>query len=141
MLKTIFEQFVSDPKRHRIYEREALALRASELIFELMEKEGVSKAQLAERIGASRAHITQALSGARNMTVHTLADLSFVLGHKIELEALPLHGSKSAVVQYIPANTEKQECFFGTPSDDDCANEYCDSEGEHDVETNYPRAA
>jgi transcriptional regulator with XRE-family HTH domain len=117
MLKTVFEEFVSDPKRHMAYEREALALQASELILELMEKEGVTKSQMAELVGKSRALITQLMSGSRNMTVHTLSDLAFALGHKIELEALPLRGSRSAA-QYVAADpSEKQKCFFGTSHD------------------------
>ena len=34
MLKTTFEEFVSDQKRHMAYQRESLALQASEMILE-----------------------------------------------------------------------------------------------------------
>jgi transcriptional regulator with XRE-family HTH domain len=85
-----FQDFVSDPKRRRIYEREALAFEAAELISELMEEQGVSKTKLAELAGTSKSHITQLLSGSRNMTMHTLADLAFVLGHKVGIKADPL---------------------------------------------------
>jgi transcriptional regulator with XRE-family HTH domain len=85
-----FQDFVSDPKRRRIYEREALAFEASELISGLMEDQKVSKTELAALTGSSKSHITQLLSGSRNMTMHTLADLAFVLGHKIELKSSPL---------------------------------------------------
>ena len=108
MLRHMFEDFIADPKRHRIYEREALALQASEMILGLMEREGVTKAELAERIQASRAHVTQVLDGSRNMTVHTLADLAFALGHRVELDSMPLTGNKS-VVQYVPADAQEQE--------------------------------
>ena len=85
-----FQQFISDPKRRRIYEREALAFDASELISRLMEDQGVSKSHLAADIGTSKSHVTNLLSGSRNMTLHTLADLTFALGHKIEMKATPL---------------------------------------------------
>jgi transcriptional regulator with XRE-family HTH domain len=85
-----FQDFVSDPKRRRIYAREALAFEASELISGLMEDQKVSKTELAGLTGSSKSHITQLLSGSRNMTMHTLADLAFVLGHKIELKPAPL---------------------------------------------------
>lgn len=136
-MKTIFDKFISDPKRHRIYEREALALQASELIFELMEKEGINKAELAERLDASRAYITQILSGSRNMTMHTLADLTYALGHKIGLEALPLHGGKSSVVQYIPRQTDKQNSLFGSTAQEQSLGDDCE-ETETD---NFPAAA
>ena len=86
-LRTKFEEFVADPKRRRVYERESLAFEAAELISGLMEQRQVSKTELAERIGASKSHVTQLLSGSRNMTMHTLADLAFALGHKIEIRA------------------------------------------------------
>jgi transcriptional regulator with XRE-family HTH domain len=89
-LKTKFEKFISDAKRRRLYERESLAFEAAELISELMEKQNVSKSELATRIGASKSHITQVLSGSRNMTVYTLADLAFALGHKVGIESIPL---------------------------------------------------
>ena len=89
-LQDHFQDFVSDPKHRRIYEREALAFEASELISGLMEDQKVSKTELAGLIGSSKSHITQLLSGSRNMTMHTLADLAFVLGHKIELKPAPL---------------------------------------------------
>jgi len=75
--------FRFDPKRRRIYEREALAFEASELISRLMEEQQLSKTDLARLVGTSKSHVTQLLSGSRNMTVHTLADLAFALGHKV----------------------------------------------------------
>jgi hypothetical protein len=90
LLNDHFQDFVADPERRRIYEREALAFDASELISELMEKQDVSKSKLAHLAGTSKSHVTQLLSGSRNMTMHTLADLAFVLGHKVEIKAAPL---------------------------------------------------
>jgi transcriptional regulator with XRE-family HTH domain len=139
-MKNTFEQFISDPKRHRIYEREALALQASEMIFELMEKEGINKAQLAELMDASRAHITQVLSGSRNMTVYTLADLTFALGHKVKLEALPLYGRRTGCGHYVPQRSEKQPGFFGISHDS--SNSPADEHGERqETETNFAVAA
>ena len=50
-LKGHFREFISDPKRRRIYEREALAFEASELISRLMEEQQVSKTDLARLVG------------------------------------------------------------------------------------------
>ena len=108
-LKDHFQDFVSDPKRRRIYEREALAFEAAELISELMEQQNVSKTKLAELVGTSKSHITQLLSGSRNMTMHTLADLSFVLGHKVEIKADPLRAVSrwfDVDKQYVGTQTE-----------------------------------
>jgi transcriptional regulator with XRE-family HTH domain len=116
MLKTILDEFVSDPKRHRTYEREALALQASEMILELMEKEGINRKELAVRIEASKAHVTQILSGSRNMTLHTLSDLLFALGRKANLESTPLHGSAET---YAPL-ADRQRYLFSNPLPNPC---------------------
>ena len=89
-MKTVFEEFLSDPGRRRLFEREALAFQATEVISSLMEKEGVHKSELADRMESSKAHISQLLSGSRNMTIHTLSDLCYSLGYKIEINAVPL---------------------------------------------------
>lgn len=89
-LKDEFQEFVSDPERRRLFEREALALDASELISRLMQERKVNKTDLACLAATSKSHITNLLSGSRNMTLHTLADLAFVLGHKLEIRATPL---------------------------------------------------
>ena len=107
-LKDHFQDFVSDPKRRRIYECEALAFEASELISGLMEDQRVSKTELAGLIGASKSHVTQLLSGSRNMTMHTLADLAFVLGHKIELKPAPL----GAIASWIDVDDQCSRGYF-----------------------------
>jgi transcriptional regulator with XRE-family HTH domain len=142
MLKTILEEYISDPKRHRIYERESLALQASEMILELMEKEGITKKELAERIEASKAHVTQVLSGSRNMTLHTLADFLYALGRKAELDAIPLHGTHE---NYVPV-ADRQKYLFGNAFPDPSDFPEADGEPVYDeedlgVEGNLPIAA
>jgi transcriptional regulator with XRE-family HTH domain len=87
--KTKFEEFVADFENRRLFEQEALVLEATELITQFMEKRGVNKTQLAKKIGRSKAFVTQILSGSRNMTLHTLADVAFALGCRIKLKGVP----------------------------------------------------
>ena len=87
--------FVSDEKQRRIYECEALALEASELISRLMDEQDVNKTQLAQLLGTSKSNITNLLAGTRNMTMHTLADLAFVLGNRVEMKAIRLEAMNS----------------------------------------------
>jgi transcriptional regulator with XRE-family HTH domain len=88
--KTKFEEFVRDRENQRVLEQESLALEATELISRLMDETKVSKSELAQRIGKSRAFVTQVLGGSRNMTMHTLADLAFALGYKVDMQAVRL---------------------------------------------------
>jgi transcriptional regulator with XRE-family HTH domain len=74
----------------RSYERERLTVWALEEISEAMEQHSLSKADLARMLGTSRANITQALSGARNVTLHTLADLAWACGVRIAVKREPL---------------------------------------------------
>jgi len=84
------------PEDHRLYEQERLVLWVSEALARAMAENGLSKADLAQRLGTSRAHITQVLSGSRNMTLRTVADLAWACNQRadIRLEALPQADSR-----------------------------------------------
>jgi antitoxin component HigA of HigAB toxin-antitoxin module len=97
-IKTKFEEFIQDAGRHRIFEQESLAIEATELICTLMKERKMQKSDLAQRIGKSKAYVTQVLSGSRNMTLHTFADLAFALGHKVELHSSSLSKSSEVVL-------------------------------------------
>lgn len=73
------------PERRRAYEQECLIVETSEAIWKAMEESGVSKVALAERLGTSKGNVTQLLSGSRNMTVRTLADIAMALGYKVSV--------------------------------------------------------
>ena len=74
----------------REYERERLLVWTTELVSELMAKRNVTKADLARKLGVSRAHITQMLSGGRNVTLNTLADAAWALGQRASFRMEPL---------------------------------------------------
>jgi transcriptional regulator with XRE-family HTH domain len=54
--------------------------RVTEDILVAMEDTGVTKSELANRLGNSKSRITQLLSGNSNMTIGTLSDIAFELG-------------------------------------------------------------
>ena len=83
------QKLLETERGEREFAKEELAFEATELIAELMEKKHVSKTELAQRIGKSKAYVTQVLSGSRNITMHTLAGLTFALGYKAKLAAAP----------------------------------------------------
>lgn len=73
--------------RERMYEgAEARAAARDRLIFNVtddllvvMEDNGVSKHELARRLGKSKSFVSQILSGRRNMTLGTFSDICFAL--------------------------------------------------------------
>lgn len=74
----------------RLVEQEGLIADASELILEEMERAGVNQVELARRIGKSKGFVSQVLSGSRNMTMRTFADLLFALDARAVLGSQPV---------------------------------------------------
>jgi len=72
---------------------ELLILDATELIATLMHELHITKSDLAERVQTTRGHVTQLLSGNRNMTLRTLADLAYAMGHRVTLGCASWEGA------------------------------------------------
>lgn len=74
---------------------ERLVLEAAELILAEMERRGLSRTDLASALGKSKAHVSQILSGERNMTLRTLAEVAATLSIRVRLsvEAATHHTS------------------------------------------------
>jgi transcriptional regulator with XRE-family HTH domain len=69
----------------RAFAREELIYNVTEDINVILEELRVTKNELAKKLGKSRSHITQLLSGSRNMTFGTFSDICFVLKIKPEI--------------------------------------------------------
>lgn len=85
MSESTYNRLIQDRESEKLIEQELLVLHATELISRWMEEQRISKAELARRIQKSRSYVTQLLSGSRNMTLRTFADLAFALERKVEL--------------------------------------------------------
>jgi antitoxin component HigA of HigAB toxin-antitoxin module len=82
--KTLLEEYLEDPEA-RLMAQEELILEVTETLCELLEKEKVSRKELAERLGKSKGFISQLLNGGRNLTLRTVADILHVLGYRVAL--------------------------------------------------------
>lgn len=58
---------------------ERFMVAVTEAISKEMERKGISKAGLADSLGCSKAHVSKLLGGSRNMTLRTLAAISYAL--------------------------------------------------------------
>lgn len=85
---------------------ERLILEATELIEELLEQQGINRKELADRLGKSKGHVSQLLSGERNLTLKTLADLAFTLNHRLHLAAQPNSEPVSKWYERAPGSSE-----------------------------------
>jgi len=79
-----------DSEYERLLAEEALILDSTELISELMLGKGLTRAELAKRIGKTRGFVTQVLAGNRNMTLRTLADLAYALDARVKVFTQPV---------------------------------------------------
>lgn len=70
--------------RARDLARGSYLFRVTEDILVAMEDLGVTKSELARRLGKSKPRITQLLSGSSNMTIGTLSDIAVELGLNLD---------------------------------------------------------
>jgi plasmid maintenance system antidote protein VapI len=77
-------------------ERNRLIVEVTDLIRQEMGDRGVSRAQLAARLGVSRAHVTKLLDGETNMTLGTVADVLRALDARLLVEAEPIMDSSKS---------------------------------------------
>ncbi|MFI5331229.1 MAG: helix-turn-helix domain-containing protein [Desulfobaccales bacterium] len=79
------DKYLEDPEFARMVAQGDLIMEVTETLCELLEKEKVSRTELAERLGKSKGFISQLLNGGRNLTLRTVADILHVLGYKVSL--------------------------------------------------------
>lgn len=77
---TAEEQCTTEHRRNS--SSEELTFDVTEDILIIMEDKGITKKDLANKLGKSKAYVSQVLSGSKNMTLKTLSDLCFALGVK-----------------------------------------------------------
>jgi hypothetical protein len=94
--------------------QETLILEATEEVCRVMEpsedchpSQGVTRKELAKRLGCGKSHVTQLLSGERNLTLRTVADLASALGHKATITFEPILGGTDEKLPAAPSDTER----------------------------------
>jgi transcriptional regulator with XRE-family HTH domain len=87
----------------RLIERERVWMEATENLCRAMESKGVSRSQLAERLGVSRAWVTELLGGTHNVTLGTLSDAFFALGHSLHVS----YGDATDAVRLTPVDSSE----------------------------------
>ncbi len=104
----LIDQIAGSPERMRDFQRERLATEITEVISRIMDDQGVSRAELASRLGKSRAYVTKMLRYGSNLTVHTIADVFTALGRTPRLVNRPLSvSSPPLVVMERPCDSSK----------------------------------
>ena len=75
-----------DQEFDRLVRQEELILQVTEVMTEALENAGVTRAELARRLGRSPGFVSQVLGGGRNLTLRTLSDIAAALSLRPELK-------------------------------------------------------
>lgn len=89
-------------------EEERLVFSAAEVLAEALEARGISKSQLAAKLGKSKAFVTQLLGG-QNLTLRTMARVAHALGFRIQLKILPLEQEKVVILRRVVTSRGEAE--------------------------------
>jgi len=90
MQSRLTDQITNTDEGMRVWQQERVIFEITERLCELMEEHRVSRSELAKRLRCSRGRVTQMLDGTRNMTIRTVSDLFWALGHQFHGMDRPL---------------------------------------------------
>ncbi len=82
-------RFIDENRDTPEWELESLLLDINEGLWAAMQARGVSRSDLAERLGTSRAYVTKLLDGQENMTLKTLVRVANALDMKVATKLVP----------------------------------------------------
>ena len=77
MAKTLMDKLTAEEEK--LYQQERLIFWCSELICEEMEKQEMTCADMAKKIGKSRQHVSRLLDGSRGISLRALSDMFWAL--------------------------------------------------------------
>lgn len=89
------------------YQAELVKLGIAGVLIERMEELGVSRSELAERMGVSRARVTQILAGYANVTVRTLAAAALALDARVHFELQPAQSAAGVASPAAPSDGQQ----------------------------------
>ena len=81
---------LGDPEVRRTFEEELLYGEATDTLEALVESLGITRKELAARLGVSQGRVSQILSGGENLTLRSLAAVGWALGIRFDLMPSPM---------------------------------------------------
>jgi ribosome-binding protein aMBF1 (putative translation factor) len=83
------QEMHADLARSESFRIEFLKHEISEMIYCAIDNEGVSKAELAARLGKNRSYVTKMLQGTANFTLESLSRIAEALNCEFRLDLIP----------------------------------------------------
>ena len=90
MPKNLLDEVTSSPEGMRLFQQERAIQEVTELICKLLERDSVTRTELASRLGRTKGYITQLLDGRANMTMRTISDVFTALDQQVHFSEAPL---------------------------------------------------
>lgn len=84
-----FEDLYREAESHDDYWLAGIGQGFTEALFALMEQQGISRSELARRLGSSPAYVTKILRGNTNFTLATMSRLSRAVGADLRIQLEP----------------------------------------------------
>jgi len=85
-MKTDYEKFERSDSGRRLLQQEDLIMQVLEELSRALETKNISKTWLAQRLGKTKGFVSQILSGGRNLTLRTVADVCWATGYTPKFE-------------------------------------------------------
>ena len=121
-----FESLMRRARERDTYWTERAVLEFTEELVRIMNEAGVSRAELARRIGSSQAYVTKVLSGNANFTVATMTKLVRAFDSELRIHIAPAGiGARTVWRDVIPggvrmaAATPQSSAVHWPPDSDD----------------------
>jgi transcriptional regulator with XRE-family HTH domain len=92
--KPSFQELLQAARNSLSYKVEGAIIQFTEQIFQKMQTMGVSKSELASRIGSSAPYVTKLLKGGTNFTLESMVKVADALDSEIRIELIPKFTAK-----------------------------------------------
>ena len=98
MQPTVWHDPPLSEKVERLARQESLILDVTESLWKSLKSKSVTQAELARRLGRSRSFVSRMLDGRRNLTLRTIADVSYALSLEPSFLLQPAHQEAAAAI-------------------------------------------
>jgi len=92
----VFES--SSDENRRLLRQEELILEITIVLSEALAEKGITKTELANRLGKTKGFVSQILAGGRNLTLRTIADVADALGCHIGITCEKVRQNEGATM-------------------------------------------
>ncbi len=107
-----------DPRYALEFDKNEFIVSVTEEICDILEKEGITRQELAVRMDKTKGFVSQLLNGGRNMTLETLALISNALGYRASIVFHKRSRKESILTSLLEFDLESEDIIYEQPKVD-----------------------